>query len=580
MNVEAILKGISRLQHEDAPAKAHRNGRAGLSRMYANAVPTRLNQGFPSFNTSADAELLTSLRNLRSRSRQLVRDAAFAKNARRIIQNNVIGTGIKLQSLVQTTRGTLAAKINDGIEAAWLKWSSADSCHTGGEVHFHDMERMMLGQVFEAGEVFVRIYRRPFGNSEVPLALEIIEAERIVDGYSQPSAVQAGGGQIRMGVEVDAFRRPIAYWVRDLHPGDVRLDVERTDRATRVPAADMFHLRIIDRWPQTRGEPWLHAVAAKLADMNGYSEAEIIAARGAANYLGTIETPESTESMGEEQIDGSFEMGLQPGSFLKLTPGEKASFLTPNRPNAALDPFMRFMLREVAAGTGVSYESLSRDYSQGNYSSTRLALLDDRDVWRTLQQWFVRSFRARLHLEWMQAAVMAKAIPEVDVLQYALQPEKFTAAIFRPRGWSWVDPTKEVAAYKEAVKAGFTTVGAVIAQTSGGEDLEDIMRTRHDELEYMDELDLAFDTSPAVYVPAETRGQMIIGPDGTVEPAASIVPAADPADPNAPPAPAKPAAETEAPESSDDSEPAGAEEDETEERGLRRIARILRFSRG
>lgn len=577
MNVDAILKGISRLQHEGAP-RNNRMGRGGQTRMYANAVPTRLNQGFPSFNTSADAELLTSLRNLRSRSRQLVRDAAYAKNARRIIQNNVIGTGVKLQSLVQTTRGTLAAKINDGIEAAWLKWSAADSCHTGGEVHFHDMERMMLGQVFEAGEIFIRIHRQRFGKSEVPIALEVIEPERVVDGYAQPSAVQAGGGQIRMGVEVDAFRRPIAYWVRDLHPGDVRLDVERTDRATRVPAADMFHLRIIDRWPQTRGEPWLHAVAGKLGDMNGYSEAEIIAARGAANYLGTIETPEEASSLGQEQNDGTFEMGLQPGSWMKLVPGEKANLWAPNRPNAALDPFMRFMLREVAAGTGVSYESLSRDYSQSNYSSTRLALLDDRDVWRTLQQWFVRSFRTRLHLEWLQAAVLAGAIPEVDRQQYAVQPEKFTAAIFRPRGWSWVDPTKEVAAYKEAVKAGFTTVGAVIAQTSGGDDLEDIMRTRHDELEYMDELNLAFDTSPTVYVPAETRGQMIVGPDGTVEPAAAAVQPANPADPNAPPEPAKPAEK--AATTSDDSEPVGAEEDETEERGFRRISRILRFSRG
>jgi lambda family phage portal protein len=577
MNVEEILKGISRLQ--GAEPRSNRMGRGGMTRMYANAVPTRLNQGFPGFNTSADAELLTSLRNLRSRSRQLVRDAAYAGNARRIIQNNVIGTGVKLQSLVQTTRGTLAAKVNDGIEKAWQKWSAADSCHTGGEVHFHDMERMMMGQVFEAGEIFIRIHRQRFGKSEVPLALEIIEAERVVDGYAQPSAVQPGGGQIRMGIEVDAFRRPIAYWVRDLHPGDVRLNVERTDRATRVPAADMFHLRVIDRWPQTRGEPWLHAVAGKLNDLNGYSEAEIIAARGAANYLGTIETPEDANSLAEEQTDGSFEMGLQPGSFLKLVPGEKASFLTPNRPNSALDPFMRFMLREISAGTGVSYESLSRDYSQGNYSSTRLALLDDRDIWRTLQQWFIRSFRIRLHLEWMQAAVLAGSIPEVDRQQYAIQPEKFTAAIFRPRGWSWVDPTKEVAAFKEAVKAGFTTVGAVIAQTSGGDDLEDVMRTRHDELEYMDELDLAFDTSPSVYVPAETRGQMIIGPDGSVEPAAAVVPTADPNNPNAQAAPTSEPAEA-ATSSDDDSEPVGAEEDETEERGFRRISRILRFSRG
>src|SRR5262249_322682 len=156
------------------------------------------------------------------------------------------------------------------------------------------------------------------------------------------------------------------------HPGDVRLDVERTDRAERVPASEVFHLRIIDRWPQTRGEPWMHAVAGKLADMNGYSEAEIIAARGGASYLGVIGTPESPAAIGERQPDGSLEMDVQPGMWMRMQPGEKAQFVSPNRPNSALDPFMRFLLREIAAGTGISYESLSRDYSQSNYSSTRL----------------------------------------------------------------------------------------------------------------------------------------------------------------------------------------------------------------
>jgi lambda family phage portal protein len=579
MNIDAILEGIERIQGANtvAPAAPPRRARgAAMTRMYANAVPTRLNQGFPSFNTSADAELVTSLRNLRSRSRQLVRDAAYAKNAKRVITNNVIGTGIKLQALVQNTRGGLSTRINDAIEEAWRDWSIAENCHTGGEVHFHDIERMMMGQVFETGEIFIRIHRRAFGRSAVPLALEIIEPERVVDGYAQPSQV-AANGQIRMGIEVDAFRRPIAYWVRDLHPGDVRLNVERTDRAERVPAADMFHLRIIDRWPQTRGEPWLHAVAGKLADMSGYSEAEIIAARGAANYLGVIETAEDPESLGQKTEDGNIEMGLQPGTFMRTMPGEKASFLTPNRPNSAMDPFMRFMLREIAAGAGVSYESLSGDHSQSNYNGARTAALSERDVWKTLQAWFIRSFRARFHLEWMTAAVLAGAIPEIDKTQYGVDMKRFNAAIMRPRGWSWIDPTKEVAAYKEAVKAGFTTVGAVIAQTSGGEDLEDVMTTRRDELEFMDDLDLTFDTSPDVYVPAETRGQMIVGPDGTVQPAqTTAVGAAGPGQPAA----AEPKEPAEKDESTED-EPAGAEETDDEDRGVRRrVARILRFSRG
>jgi lambda family phage portal protein len=493
-------------------------------RMYASAIPSRLNIGTTvGFNNSADAELVASLRNLRTRSRQLVRDAAFAKSAKRIIVNNVIGTGIRLDGRVLTAKNTGNDSVNEGIENGWETWCKADSCHTGGELHFADLERLMMGQVFEAGEIFIRVHRSKFGSSQVPLALEVVEAERILEGYQQPGDGIAPGNQVRMGVECDKFQRPIAYWIRDQHPGDIRVGFEQTEKISRVPAADMFHLRIIDRWPQTRGEPWMHAIARKLTDMDGYSEAEIIAARGSASYLGTITTPEDPESLGDAQEDGTIQQPVEPGMWMRLQPGETANFVAPNRPNSALDPFMRFMLREVAAGLGTSYESLSRDYSQSNYSSSRLALLDDRDVWRVVQQWFIRSFREPFHAQWMQAATLARAIPEIDLTLYANAMEKYHRCMFRPRGWSWIDPTKEVAAYKQAVVAGFMTQSDVIAATSGGQDLEDIAEKRAEELKYFKDKGLVFDTSPDVFVPAETRGQIIVDPDtGDLEPASVV----------------------------------------------------------
>src|SRR5690606_23637460 len=130
----------------------------------------------------------------------------------------------------------------------------------------------------------------------------------------------------------------------------------------------------------------------------------------------------------------------EPGMMERLSPGEKLNFVNPNRPNSALDPFLRYMLREMAAGVGTSYESLSRDYSQSNYSSSRLSLLEDRDAWRAIQQWLVRNFREPLHRVWLRQAALAQAVPGLTVMEYALSPSKFAAAEFKPRGWSWVDP--------------------------------------------------------------------------------------------------------------------------------------------
>ena len=471
--------------------------------MYSAARNTRGTSGFGSSgNSSADAELHTSLPQLRARSRQMIRDSSYAKRAKVVVVNNVIGSGVGLQAQVMNVRGQLNESVNTAIEDEWCAWGEAQNCHTGGKMHFHDIERMAMGQVFEAGEVIVRKHYRAFGDSSVPLALEIIEPERLADGVGEPGALSPGN-EMRLGVEVDSqFHRPVAYWIRRRHPGDIRASVNSVDFIERVPADDIFHLHIVDRWPQSRGEPWLHTAARKLDDMNEYSQAEVSAARSSAMLFGTIETPELENPLpDDEEDDGTQLMNIESGMIQELSPGEKLALHNPNRPNVNLDPFMRYMLREVAAGCGTSYESISRDYSQSNYSSSRLALLEDRDLWKVFQLWWIRNFRQPLHRVWLRQAVMSGAIGAIPVAAYANDMRRYEAALFKPRGWSWIDPTKEVNAYKEAIKAGLTTLTDVIAQTADGRDIEDVIKTRKRELQMLEEADIDVDTT--VEDPAE-----------------------------------------------------------------------------
>jgi len=460
-------------------------------RMYAGAKQSRLTYGWGQLVTSADSELSTSLRILRSRSRALIRDAPYAKRAKIIVVNNIIGAGMGMQAQVKTSRDNLNKSINDDIESSWEDWSEATHCHTGGTLHFADIERIAMGQIFEAGEIFIRKHYRAFGDSSIPFCLEIIEPERVIDEF-QPSALLPEA-VVRMGVESDEFRRPVAYWIRRLHPGEIRFSATETDKIERISADQIIHLRITERWPQTRGEPWLHAVLRKLNDVDGYSEAEIIASRAAASYMGIIETE---QDYGDKQEDGTREITLEPGIVERLSPREKFNFINPSRPNSQIDPFMRLMLREIAAGTGVSYESLSRDYSQSNYSSSRLALLDDRDLWRVFQLWFIRNFRNQIHREWLQQAVLARAIESISIENYAANTKKFEAVRFKPRGWTWIDPQKEVEAYKEGIKSGLTTMTKVIASTGDGMDIEDVLDERRHELDLAKEKGLVFDTDP------------------------------------------------------------------------------------
>lgn len=464
-------------------------------RMYASARHDRLTSAWSPANSSADAELVSSLRQLRSRSRALVRDSSYAKRARVLVVNNVIGQGIGMQAQVHTSRDELNKRVNDSIEEAWDYWCEAENCHIGGRLHFKSFERALMAQVFEAGEVFIRKHPRVSGAAGIPFTLELIEAERVAEEYQFPGLLAQPGNMVRMGIELDPYYRPVAYYIRQRHPSEVRFTGDGTDMVEKVPANQIIHLALIDRWPQTRGEPWLHTVVRRLNDLDGYTEAEVVRARAQAVRMGIITSPEDANSFGEEQDDGSYELELQPGIVTRLNPGELWHDSAPSAPNPQLDPFMRYMLREMAAGIGVSYESLSRDYSQSNYSSSRLALLDDRDLWRAIQCWFLTDLRQRMHREWLQAAVLSRAIAAVNVEEYALNPRKFEAVRFRPRGWGWVDPTKEVQAFRDAVRSGFATQQDVLAQS--GEDFEELVEQRAKELKLAADAGIVLDTDPA-----------------------------------------------------------------------------------
>lgn len=487
---------IDRMFGKKKPAKTA--GVAGVGRMFAAARNTTLTSGWQSATSSADMESVSSLTTLRNRSRTLVRDNAHAKRAKTIVVNNVIGQGIGMQAALMNNRKRLVDEVNADIERAWREWCQAEQCHIGGRLHFADLERLCMGEVFEAGDVLIRIHRS--GRGKVPLSLEVIEAERLADEWEAP---QVSGNLVRQGVECDRYNRPVAYWVHEFHPGDPRRPMVQ-DRLIRIPAEEVIHLAEISRWPQVRGVPWMHAAMLRLNQLGEFQDSAVVAARIGADKVMVLEEAEGgglAEALSEDgetvTNDGTLTWNSAKGQIDILPTGTKVADWSPEYPNTNFDPFVRAALRDIAAAFGVSYESLSRDYSQSNYSSSRLALLDDRDGWRVLQQWWIRCFRERLHRVWLEAAVLARAIPRISVESYVANPDFYRAVTWKPRGWSWVDPTKEVDAYKEAVKAGFTTVSAVIAQTANGLDLEDVLQERQKELAAMDEAGVKTDTDPA-----------------------------------------------------------------------------------
>ena len=135
-----------------------------IQRAYQGALVSRLTSDWMSSQLSADAEIRNSLRKLRDRSRELVRNNPYARQAKRTTQINIVGTGMKFQSLVLQQRGGKRdQRVNNLIEEKWAEWSQADSCDCAGKYSFHQFEWLAAGALCESGEAIFRIVRQPFG---------------------------------------------------------------------------------------------------------------------------------------------------------------------------------------------------------------------------------------------------------------------------------------------------------------------------------------------------------------------------------------------------------------------------------
>ncbi|MGB0957793.1 MAG: phage portal protein [Litorivicinus sp.] len=371
--------GFGREQPQPAPRR----------RSYQGALISRLTNDWLATQTSADAEIRTSLRKLRDRSREMVRNNPYARQAKRTTQINVIGTGIKLQAQVQQLRGTKRDdRVNRLIEAKWEVWTRSQHCDVSGRYSFHQLEWLAAGALPESGEALFRIVRRGFGGSKVPLSLQMLESDLLDEEYQ--GSTLAKTNEWRNGVEVNEWGRPVRYAFLTRHPGDYWFQnaPQRAEKHVFIPAADVIHLFMPERPGQNRGVPWFHSVMADAHQLQGYEEAAVVRARVAASIMGFITNNEG-ELIADDVENKQRVSDFEPGTYKYLSPGESVTVPNINSPDQQFEMFVKNKVRRFASGFGCSYETLSRDFSDTNYSSSRLSLLEDREHWRVIQNYLI-----------------------------------------------------------------------------------------------------------------------------------------------------------------------------------------------
>lgn len=406
-----------------------------LAGSYAGARFSRLEWDWLADLVSADQQMRSSLRELRKRCRERVRNDPLARAFVNLCVTNIVGpNGVKLQNRYATD------EINDRIEAAWRDWGRAGECTVDGLLSWADVERLVVEGDATDGE-FLLILRR---QGEYGLRLQIVDIDQLDASYDT-SCVPLAGNVVRMGVEQDAVTgRPVRYWIFDQHPS------EGMGTLTPYPAEQVIHVARRQRARQTRGEPPMAPVLLLMKMLDGFREAELVAARVGASKSVVYE--QSPDGVGAENGEGgSIPEELSPGLNQLLPMGVKAVMLDPTHPNINFGEFASAIVRDIATGLSVSYAALSGDQSKANYGSQRGALLQERDQWQIHQARIIEQLHQKVFRAWLQSAVAVGKLP------LAGDWRKYLADEWQPRVWGWIDPAKDLEAKERELKLGLTT---------------------------------------------------------------------------------------------------------------------------
>ena len=460
-------------------------------RSFTGGEVNRLTAGWTTSVSSADTEIKGDIKRLRERSRDLIRNVDYCKNAIRAITDNVVGTSVRLQAQIRQQRGgKLNQRLNDQVETAFKKWGHADSCDVSGKLSFDDICRNAVNAWASDGECFIRLIRgRKFGSSDTPLALQLLESDMVDEDYQGKAPKK--GWEWRMGVLVDEWHRPRQYAFFSRHPGDTLFINQPTAERNHifVEAKDVIHLAKFDRPGQTRGIPWLSSSIQRIHHLQGYEQSEIIARRVSSAQMAWITTPEG-ELSGDDVVDEERVYDMSPGSIRYLAPGEQIHVPNLDSPSGQFEPFVRAMIRALSAGIGVSYSTLSRDSSQTNYSSSRLDLLQDQESFKALQRQLREIVLEPVYKEWLELSVLGGSL---NLPNYTTEPQRYQVARWMFKSFGWVDQMKECTANQLAVASGFKLQSQVLAEQ--GLDLEEFLTARKNEIELAESMGLSFETT-------------------------------------------------------------------------------------
>lgn len=206
----------------------------------------------------------------------------------------------------------------------------------------------------------------------------------------------------------------------------------------------------------------------KLFTLDLYDDAELERKKTAAMFAMFITSPAPETAL--EPTDEDLE--VEPGQVVRLDPGEDVSNPATPDSGSTYEPFQYRTLLQIAAALGIPYGYLTNDTAKGNFSNTRISLVDFRRRVSAFQHGvLVFQLCRAVWTRWMDVAVLSGAI---DLPGYDSQRRRYQACAWLPTKWDWIDPMKDASAEIVQIEAGLKSRTQAISER--GYDAEQVDR--------------------------------------------------------------------------------------------------------
>ncbi len=496
-------------------------------------------------NLSADRAVIPDAPMVRARARDLVRNNAHAKNAVRMNNDAVAGSGMKLALKIDwRSLGIkdieVAAEWQDSVVRAWEAHAESTEfqCDARRQSTFSELFALVNSTRFVDGEALAIVESKP-GIGAYRSCINLIDIDRL----SNPDG-RADEKQLRGGVESDPYGEPVAYHIRKSHPADLGLDLsamqwQRVPRSTWWGRPIVLHTYDMLRPEMSRGVSEFASAITTFRMLGEYRETELQSAITQASYTATIKTEldwsKAMEVIGTKgrnalgnaagqnpfvdmmtgalAVAGEYydEAGItfNGNKIPHLLPNESLEFNKPTHPNQNFEHFENAFLRTLGASLGVEAHELAKNYREVNYSAARAALLA---VWRTYRARrvsLVNKFAMPFFSAWLEEAIaigMVKLPPGVS--NFLAAKPYLVRGTFIAWGKPMIDPYKERQAQQLGVQMGVETVESIVSED--GSNWRDIADQIKYEKTYFENLGLVYTANlpPSTPEPAQQGEQV------------------------------------------------------------------------